>query len=93
MLGLSGGAKELVNAGGLSDGAEELGKRRGLSGGAKELGKLSVPGRPTNFDYSRARAYCACSSCGWGMLEQFFSRLSFLFSFFLSVSLSLSLSL
>ena len=23
------------------------------------LGKLPVPGRPTNFDYSRARAYCA----------------------------------
>ena len=30
------------------------------------LGKLSVPGRPTNLDYSRARAYCACSGCGWG---------------------------
>ena len=23
------------------------------------LGKLLVPGRPTNLDYSRARAYCA----------------------------------
>ena len=23
------------------------------------LGKLPVPGRPTNMDYSRARAYCA----------------------------------
>ena len=25
------------------------------------LGKLSVPGRPTNLEYSRARAYKACS--------------------------------
>ena len=24
------------------------------------LGKLPVPGHPTNLDYSRARAYCAC---------------------------------
>ena len=36
----------------------------GWSGGAKVLGKLSVPGRPTNLDYRRARAYCACSRCG-----------------------------
>ena len=28
----------------------------GWSGGAKMLGKLPVPGRPTNMDYSRARA-------------------------------------
>ena len=31
------------------------------SGGAMVLGKLSVPGRPTNLDNSRERAYCACS--------------------------------
>ena len=37
---------------------------RGWLGGAKVLGKLSVSGRPTNLDYSRARAYCACSRCG-----------------------------
>ena len=30
------------------------------------LGKLPVPGRPTNLDYSRARAYCACSRCVGG---------------------------
>ena len=30
------------------------------------LGKLPVPGRPTNLDYSRTRAYCAYSRCGWG---------------------------
>ena len=34
--------------------------RKGWSGGVKVLGKLPVPGRPTNLDYSRARAYCAC---------------------------------
>ena len=27
------------------------------------LGKLPVRGRPTNLDYSRARAYCACGGC------------------------------
>ena len=35
------------------------------------LDKLPVPGRPTNLDYSRARAYCACSRCGWGGLDIF----------------------
>ena len=57
----------------------------GWSGGAMVLGKLPVPGRPTNLDYSRARAYCACSRCGWGLFGHFFSRLSFLFSFSLSL--------
>ena len=45
------------------------------------LGKLPVPGRPTNFDFSRARAYCACSRCEWGLFRHFFSRLSLLSSF------------
>ena len=49
------------------------------------LGKLPVPGRPTNFGKSRARAYYAFSGCGWGLFGHFFSRLSFLFSFFLSL--------
>ena len=40
--------------------------RVGWSGGAMVLGELSVPGRPTNFDNSRVRAYCACSRCGLG---------------------------
>ena len=44
------------------------------------LGKLSVPGRPTNLNYSRAKAYCACSRCGL-VLFGHFSRLSFLSSF------------
>ena len=39
------------------------------SGGAKMLGKLSVLGHPTNLVNSRARAYCACSTCGWGGLD------------------------
>ena len=43
------------------------------------LGKLSVPGRPTSSDDSRARAYCACSRCGWGCLDIF--SLIYLFSF------------
>ena len=49
------------------------------------LGKLSVPGRPTYVDNSRARPYCVCSKCGWGCLTIFF--LSFIISlFFLSLS-------
>ena len=50
------------------------------------LGKLPVPGRPTTMDYSRARAYCTCSRCGWGLFGHFFSHLSLLF-FFLPPSL------
>ena len=58
---------------------------RGWSGGAKVLGKLPVPGRPSTLDYSRARAYRACSRCGWGLFGHFFSHLSLLFSFSLSL--------
>ena len=43
------------------------------SGGAMVLGKLSVPGRPTNFNNSRARAYCACSRFGTFSLSSIFS--------------------
>ena len=57
----------------------------GMSGDAKVLGKLPVPGRPTDLNYSRARAYCACSRCGWGLFGHFFSHLSVLFSFSLSL--------
>ena len=35
------------------------------------LGNFPVPGRPTNLDDSRARAYCACSRCGWGVVWTF----------------------
>ena len=37
------------------------------------LGKLPVPRRPTKLYNSRARAYCACSRCGWGWFGHFFS--------------------
>ena len=49
------------------------------------LGKLPVPGRPTDLDLSKERAYCACSMCGWGLFGNVFSRLSFLLSFSLSL--------
>ena len=49
------------------------------------LCKLPVLGRPTNLDKNRAWAYCACSRCGWGLFGHFFSRLSFLSSFSLSL--------
>ena len=49
------------------------------------LGKLPVPERPTDLDYSRTRAYCACGRCGWGLFGHFFSYLSLLFSFSLSL--------
>ena len=62
---------------------------KGWSDGAMVLDKPPVPGHPTNLDYSRARAYCTCSICGWGLFGHFFSGLSFLFLslFFLSLSL------
>ena len=41
------------------------------------LGKLSVPGRPTNLDNGRARAYSACSRLG---LFGHFSLVYLLFS-------------
>ena len=63
----------------------EYNQDSGWSGGAKVLGKLPVAGRPTNLDYSRARACCACSRCGWGLFGHFFSHLSFLSSFSLSL--------
>ena len=49
------------------------------------LGKLPVPGRPTNLDKSRARAFCACSRCGWGLFGHFSLSSIFLFSFSLSL--------
>ena len=52
---------------------------KGWSGGAMVLGKLSVPRRPTNLDIGRARAYCACIRCGWGLFGHF--KFAYLFSF------------
>ena len=51
----------------------------GVVGWCEGAGKLTVPGRPTNLDNGRARAYCACSRCGWGVVWTFF--LSSIFSF------------
>ena len=48
------------------------------------LGKLAVPGRLTNLDYSRTRAYCACSRCGLGLFGHFF-LVSIISLFFLSL--------
>ena len=45
-------------------------RRQGWSGGAMVVGKLPVS-RRTNLDKSRARAYCACGRCGWGLLGPF----------------------
>ena len=59
---------------------------RGSSSGAMVLGKLPVPGRPTNLDSSRARAYCACSGCGWECLDILLSSVISLF--FVPLSLS-----
>ena len=49
------------------------------------VGKLPVLGRPSNLADSRARAYCACSGCGWELFGHFYSHLSFLSSFSLSL--------
>ena len=42
------------------------------------LGKLPVPGRPTDLDMNRARAYCTCSRWGGSLFRHFYSHLSFL---------------
>ena len=41
--------------------------------------------RPMNLEKSRARAYCACSRCGLGMLGHFFLS-SIVSLFFLPLS-------
>ena len=57
----------------------------GWSGGAMVLGKLPAPGHPTSLDRSRARAFCSCSRCGWGLFGHFYSHLSSLSSLSLSL--------
>ena len=75
----------LVSVGSTLKGKHLLYKEQGWSGGVMVLGKLPVPGRPTYLDCSRARAYCACSRCGWGLFGHFFLSLTFLSSFSLSL--------
>ena len=59
--------------------------KEGVVGWCDGPGLTSSAGASYNLDYSRARAYCACSRCGWGLFGHFFSRLSFLFSNSLSL--------
>ena len=49
------------------------------------LGKLLVPGRPTNLDYSRARAFCALQKVRVGAVWIFFLS-SVISLFFLPLS-------
>ena len=49
------------------------------------LGKLPGSGHPTNLDNSQVRAYWACSRCGCQLFGHFYSPLSFLSSFSLSL--------
>ena len=49
------------------------------------LEKFPVPGRPTNLNYSRARAYFVYNRCGWGSCLDIFFLSIILFSFSLSL--------
>ena len=49
------------------------------------LGKLPVPGRPTNWMIVGQGPIAVGAGGGGGCLDNFFSRLSFLFSFSLSL--------
>ena len=44
----------------------------GVVGWCDGPGLTSSAGASYNLDYSRARAYCACSRCGWGVVWTFF---------------------
>ena len=57
----------------------------GVVGWCDGAGYTSSAGASYNLDYSRARAYCAYSRCGWGLFGHFYSHLSFLSSFSLSL--------
>ena len=48
------------------------------------LGKLLVPGRPTIWMIV-GQGPCACNRCGWGLFGHFYSPLSFLSTFSLSL--------
>ena len=43
----------------------------GVVGWCDGAGQTSSAGASYNLDYSRARAYCACSRCGWGVVWTF----------------------
>ena len=56
----------------------------GWSGGAMVLGKLPVPGRPTTLITVGQGPTALAAGAGW-VVWTFFPRLSFLFSYFLSL--------
>ena len=58
---------------------------KGVVGWCEGAGLTSSAEASYNLDYSRARACCACSRCGWGWFGHFYSHLSFLSSFSLSL--------
>ena len=35
------------------------------------MGKFPVPGRPTDLNYSRAKALCGCIRFGWVLFRRF----------------------
>ena len=57
----------------------------GWSGGAKVLGKLPVPGRPTILNTVGQGPTALAVGAGGGLFGHFYSHLSFLFSFSLSL--------
>ena len=57
----------------------------GVVGWCDGPGYTSSTGVSYNLDDSRARAYYACSRCGWGLFGHFYSPLSFLSFFSLSL--------
>ena len=57
----------------------------GGSGGAMVLGKLPVPGRPTIWITVGQGPTAIGSRCRWGLFGHFYSHLSFLFFFSLSL--------
>ena len=56
----------------------------GWSGGSMALGKIQVPGRPTIL-ITVGQGPTALAIGGWGLFGHFYSHLSFLFSFSLSL--------
>ena len=57
----------------------------GWSGGAMVLGKLPVPGRPTIWIAVGQGPTALAVGAGWGLFGHFYSHLSFLSSFSLSL--------
>ena len=57
----------------------------GWSGGAMVLGKLPVPGRPTIWITVGQGPTALAVGAGWGWFGHFYSHLSFLSSFSLSL--------